>query len=674
MLFKEWLQDVEDTNNLELLVLETVLDLWEQDEPDASDQKFVDAAHDLRWLAQVHHAANLPPAKRQEIERRQKRITDEIDPDELEKLMPPEAQQKHGNIFKLQDAAYAATNTLGLLYNKIQSAARRRAGPKAAGAVASRIYMNLLTTLTKPRGGVFKPLEELFGPADDPRGMRGYITTQAIFAARDEAKAMRRQTGAPTEVMRTTEEENERRVREGLPPMTPEEEAKWKEKEQRYRTTHASYDPEATAGAGHGTRGTARDPMMKPEDQPLSIGGSPFETPMRAALENEKRDLLFRALSELRKQGEKGRMYAELMTCHFGFQRHGQPVGEDLEDLPSPYKTMKYTYEPGTSVAMKTKKIPQCAGVWQMLQFNRYRQHGHQYFDKLPKLAEKYGVPQDTVNKLKNEIIPRTKVLAQEMQKQMNILRPLVKKLQIARDDAVNQIEPLSEKKKRAKRAAKKTKDPQKKAAAEQKLKEIDAQLGNLVEIRDGAKDALARTLHAFPYQRFKGQKRTQTTEQDWQESLEGLPKAVERVNPSLVPLAEDLIKRRPGMKKMLDEQEPALKPVIQELEKIAEKAENEDTRPLAKALKVRNLKDIVDAINSYATVFKPISSDQASKALTEAKHALGEVILTFKHPDGTMKTMPFKEIVKEYAKMGKPETRGRKGKKDVPLKGGLGK
>jgi hypothetical protein len=32
MLFKEWLQDVEDTRNLKLLVLETVLDLWEQEE------------------------------------------------------------------------------------------------------------------------------------------------------------------------------------------------------------------------------------------------------------------------------------------------------------------------------------------------------------------------------------------------------------------------------------------------------------------------------------------------------------------------------------------------------------------------------------------------------------------------------------------------------------------
>jgi hypothetical protein len=666
MLFKEWLQDVEDTRNLKLLVLETVLDLWEQEESGGSDQQFVDAAHDLRWLAQVHYAANLPPAQRAAVEKRQKRITDVADPDELEKLMPPEAQQRHGNIFKLQDAAYAATNTLGLLFDKIRSAARRWAGPHAADDVASRIYVDLLKTLTKPRGGVFKPLDELFGPADDPRGMRGYITTQARFAARDEAKAMRRQTGAPVEIMKTAEEENERRAREGLPPMTPEEEASWREKEKRHRTTHAQYDPEATAGVGHGARGTARDPMMKPEDQPVSIGGSPFETPMRAALEREKRDLLFQALAGLKKQGEKGRRFAELLSCRFGFQRHEQPTGEDIAEMPTQYPTMQFTYEPGTSVGMRLRSAQKCAGLWQMIQFNRYRKQGHKFFGNLAKQAGKLGVSDDAVRQLSGEIIPRAQTLAQEMQKQMNILRPLVEKLQQQKDQADEQVVPLEKKRTAARKAVSRAKDKEKKAAAEQQLKQIEAQMEPIKRVRDGVNEALRRTIYAFPFHK---------DDERWHKLVEGLPEAVEKVDPNYRPLAEDLLDRRHKIKRLVDEQKPAMEPIVKQMNKALKRAEKEEGKPLTKALRIRSLKDMIDDFKSFGTVFKPISADQVTKWITEAKNALGEVVLTFKHPDGTIKTMPFKDIVSEYAKIGRPETRGKsKGKgSGKPLKGGIG-
>jgi chorismate mutase len=581
--------------------------------------------------------------------------------------MPPEAKQKHGTPSKLQDAAYVATNTLGLLFDKIRSAARRWAGPHAADDVASRIYVDLLRTLTKPRGGVFKPLDELFGPADDPRGMRGYITTQARFAARDEAKAMRRQTGAPVEIMKTAEEENERRAREGLPPMTAEEEASWREREKRHRTTHAQYDPEATAGTGHGTRGTARDPMMKPEDQPTTIGGSPFETPMRAALEREKRDLVFQALSGLRKQGEKGRRFAELLSCRFGFQRHEQPTGEDISEMPTQYPTMQFTYEPGTSVGMRPRSAQKCAGLWQMIQFNRYRQQGHKFFGNLAKQAQKLGLSDNSVRQLTGEIIPRAQNLAQEMQKQMNILRPLVEKLQQQKDAADEKMVPLDKKRTAAKKAVSRAKDDKaKKVAAEEQLKQIEAQIEPIKKVRDGANEALKRTIYAFPFQK---------DDDRWQNMAEGLPEAVEKVDPNYRPLAEDLLDRRHKIKRLVDEQNPAMQPIIKDMKKALSRAEKDEGKPLTKALRIRSLKDMIDDFKSFGTVFKPISADQVTKWITEAKDALGKVVLTFKHPDGTIRTMPFKDIVSEYAKLGRPETRGKgKGKGSKPLKGGLGK
>jgi len=455
MLFREWLCLEENVQDIKRVVVEAVCLFLEQG---GDEQKYIDAAHTMRWHAQLKEEASkqLSRQERAAVEEKmatlsQQRgkavsILDAMSPEQLERGMPEEARQRYPNAVALANDIERARDVIGELFEVARTAAERKTGnPERALEIIGPMFEKLLTQITEKSKGQYKPISDIF-----QRGVAAYMPLLAKRGS-DILRTQEKLRAKPFfQSVEMTPEEKAEKEAEKYRGMSPEQIAQIQAREK--KRGHLMVPTEIGAGEegeewepglgiGGARRGRVGDPVMGRETAPTVVTGkggqrpgggaetfgrSPFKIPDRELMQSEREELLFRALEQLKQTGDEGYRQAMILLCYYGFNKNER--GE---------------YEPHISAGMRSVGLKEggaqrhCAAEWNKLEHEARKERSEDFMRSAPNVIAK--LPNDIQKTLNENVFKNKAEIDRLLDEQMAAVDTLLQQMKKDWNNATNQ-------------------------------------------------------------------------------------------------------------------------------------------------------------------------------------------------------------------------------------------